>query len=253
MAGQKMQIKNVSEYSMLYAVGKVDGDSKELKMTFERMKSAQSVMGKEMVMDSDNIDTANLASKIVGAVKGSEFDMVINSKGEVKSVKGMDLLMDKMIKSAGENLPQEVKAQMGEGIKAMMNDEILKGLAEQSFKIFPDKKVKVGDSWNAKMGTKSFLDMIIETTYTLKKLENGIATMDIKSKILPDGKEKIIQGTKVETSVTGTQTGTMELDVTSGMTLSSKISQNIDSKMKANGMEIPITVKGTITIKTTKL
>ena len=57
----------------------------------------------------------------------------------------------------------------------------------------------------------------------------------------------------METSINGSQTGTMELEVGSGMTLSSNIVQKIDSKMKANGTEIPIKVNGTTTIKTTKL
>ena len=253
MMGQKMEVKNLSEYTMLYEISKAEGVNKQLKMTFERMKSIQKAMGKEMVMDSDIIDTANPASKIIGAVKGSVFDMELTKKGEVKSIKGMDLLMQKMVNSAAENLPPEAKAQMSEGIKAMMNDDMLKGLTEQSFKIFPDKKVKPGDSWVSKMETKSFLDMIIETTYTLTKVENGIATLDIKSTITSDGKEKMVQGTKVETTLTGTQTGTMELETATGMTLSSNIIQKIDSKMKANGIEMPMKVNGTTTIKTTKL
>ncbi|MES2774572.1 MAG: DUF6263 family protein [Bacteroidota bacterium] len=253
MGGQKMEVKSISEYSFLYEISKADGDDKQLKMTFEKMKSTQKAMGKEMVMDSDNIDTANPASKIIGSIKGSVFDMVLTKKGEVKSIKGMEELMEKMVATAGQDLPAEAKAQMSEGIKSLMSDEMLKGLAEQSFKIFPDKKVKAGDSWKSKMETKSFLDMITETTYTLKKVENGIATLDLKSTIAPSGKEKIIQGTKVETSVTGTQTGTMELDVATGMMLNSNIIQKIDSKMKANGMEIPIKVNGTSTMKSTKL
>ncbi len=253
MQGQKMEVKNLSDYSMLYEINKADGDNKVMKMTFERMKSVQKAMGREMVMDSDNIDTTDPGSKIIGAVKGAAFEMVITKKGEVKSINGMDALMQKMISSAGEDLPAEVKAQMAEGIKAMMNDDMLKGLAEQSFKIFPDKAVKPGDNWTSKIETKSFLDMVTETTYTLKKVENGIATLDIKSTITPLGKEKMVNGTKVEMSVNGTQTGTMELEVATGMTLSSNIIQKIDSKMKAEGTEIPIKVNGTTTIKTTKL
>ena len=253
MEGQKMEVKSISDYAMLYEINKADGDNKVMKMTFERMKSVQKAMGKEMVMDSDNIDTTDPGSKIIGAVKGAAFEMVITKKGEVKSIIGMDGLMQKMVNSAGEDLPAEVKAQMAEGIKAMMNDDMLKGLAEQSFKIFPDKAVKPGDSWTSKIETKSFLDMVTQTTYTLKKVEKGIATLDIKSTITPLGKEKMVQGTKVETSISGTQNGTMELEVASGMTLSSNIVQNIDSKMKANGTEIPIKVNGTTTIKTTKL
>jgi Family of unknown function (DUF6263) len=253
MQGQKMEVKNLSDYSMLYEINKADGDNKVMKMTFERMKSVQKAMGREMVMDSDKIDTTDPGSKIIGAVKGAAFEMVITKKGEVKSINGMDALMQKMINSAGGDLPAEVKAQMAEGIKAMMNDDMLKGLAEQSFKIFPDKAVKPGDSWTSKTETKSFLDMLTETTYTLKKVEKGIATLDIKSTITPLAKEKMVQGTKVEMSVNGTQTGTMELEVATGMTLSSNIIQKIDSKMKAEGTEIPIKVNGTTTIKTTKL
>ncbi len=251
--GKKMELENISDYTMLYEINKADGENKELKMTFERMKSVQKTMGKEMVMDSDKIDTTDAASKIIGAIKGATFEMLITKKGEVKNIKGMDILMQKMINSAGENLPAEIQTQMAEGIKAMMNDEMLKSLAEQSFKIFSDKAVKPGDSWISKIETRSVLDMITETTYTLKKIENGIATLDIKSAITPLGKEKMIEGTKVETSITGTQTGTMELEVATGMTLSSNIVQKIDSKMKANGTEIPIKINGTTTVKTTKL
>ena len=165
----------------------------------------------------------------------------------------MDALMQRMISVAGENMPEEAKGQMQEGLKSVMNDEMLKGLIEQSFKIFPDKKVSVGDSWNAKMEMKSIMDMNVESTYTLKKVENGIATLDIKSKITSSGSEKMIQGTKVEMSVNGMQTGTMDVEVASGMTMKSSIVQKIDSKMKAQGQEIPISVNGTTTIKTVKL
>ena len=251
--GEKVQIANVADYTLLYESTKSQGDFTTVKMIFEKMKTVDKSMGSEAVMDSDNNDTIDPISKIIASIRGAEFTMDINRQGEVKNMRGMDGLNQKMVAAAGKDLSPEQATQMSESLKSVMSDDMLRSMTEQSFKIFPYKKVKVGESWIASSRTKSIIDMILTTTYTLQKIENGIATLSVSSVITADGAEKTMDGQRVQQTLTGSQTGTMEVELASGMTMNANINQKSNGRLSTDSLQMKIDISGVTNIGTVKL
>ncbi len=250
--GQKMNMNSISEMNMTYEVAKAEGDSKELKITFESMKTTQKANGRETIFDTKNSDTVSPGSKMLGAMMGSQFIVSLNSKGEVTSVKGMEEMMKKIV-SAASNGDSVMNFQISAAAKNFMSDEIMRNMMEQSFKIFPEGKIKQGDSWKKEMVIKQPMPMNIATKFTLKDVKNNIAKLDLASTITPGKGGMQMMGMTIETELNGTQQGTMDVEMETGMVLATDLKQNISGNMKAMGQEIPMKVQTTITLKAMKL
>jgi hypothetical protein len=67
---------------------------------------------------------------------------------------------------------------------------------ESSFKIYPDRAVKIGDSWT--VDTKMQMSMPIETItqYTLKEVQDGIAILSVKGTLVSKGNFEVPWATK---------------------------------------------------------
>lgn len=250
--GNAMEMDAVIEMTVLYEIGAANAGNKELTMTFEKVKSSQKANGEEMEVDTDKPDSTNPAFGIFNALKGSAFVVNVNNKGEVASVKGVEEMMQRLLVSAsgGDSV---MGSKLVAGMQSVMNEDILKNMIEQSLKIFPDGKVATGDSWKKDMTIKQPLPMNIASTYTLKDVSGSNAKLDVSSTITPGQGGMQMMGMTIETDLSGTQKGSMELEAATGMVLSSKIHQDIAGKMKAGGMEIPMKLQSDIEIKSTKL
>ena len=253
MMGQKMEVKSLTEMVMLYDIQSAASDTaKTIKVTFKSLKSKQSANGQETVTDTNNPDTSNAVTKMMHAMMGSEFVVTMNSEGEVREVKGMNGLLPRII-AASNNTDEVTKEQMVAGMKNFMSDEILKNMMEQSFKIFPGNKVKTGDSWRKMMVIAKPMPMNIDSKFTLKDADGKLAKVNVASVITPGQGGMEMMGMKIETEMSGTQSGSMDIDMETGMTISSDITQKVGGKMKAMGQEIPMTINSVITTKWTRL
>jgi hypothetical protein len=255
LGAQKMEIKTLTELIMLYEVqnGSNTNDStKIIKVTFKSMKNTQGSNGQSFVTDTNNPDTSNPASRMMNAMMGAEFIVTINKQGDVKNITGKDALVSRIVEAAGVN-DSMMQEQMVAGIQNFMSDEILKNMMEQSFKIFPATKVKKGDTWKSNMVITKPMPMNIQTTFKLKEVKGKEAIIDLSSIVSPGTGGMQMMGINVETELGGSQTGSMQVDIETGMALSTDISQNISGKMKAMGEEMPMTIQSVITMKSTKL
>jgi hypothetical protein len=95
--------------------------------------------------------------------------------------------------------------------------------------------------------------MNIASNFTLKNVASNIAKLDVASVITPGKGGMEMMGMTIETEMNGTQSGTMDVDVETGMALNTDIKQNIAGKMKVMGQEIPMNISSVITMKATKL
>jgi len=93
----------------------------------------------------------------------------------------------------------------------------------------------------------------LNNTYTLKSVENDIATVLVSSAMKIPGTEMEQNGMKMNISMDGKQSGAMEISVPTGQVLSGKIQQTIDGNMEAQGQKIPMSINGTINISSKKL
>jgi hypothetical protein len=187
-----------------------------------------------------------MLDKMFRNVAGSTFTLVINPDGSVKSVSGMDAIREKILKSiSGDGqLAQQIAGQM---VGQQFDDQSMKSTFDHSFKIYPDRAVKAGDSWNSKNATvMSGMAANITTTYTLKEVSKKKADVVLSSEV------EMLPSETMEGKITGTQTGTMLLDTDTGISSISEITQNMKGAVTTMGMEIEMEINSKSKI-TTKL
>jgi len=187
-----------------------------------------------------------MISKIFGGLIGQSFSMVVNKNGEVVEVKGMTEIFDNMIERVGLDTMQGGKQAIA-GFKEQFSDEQVKKNFSESFNMLPNKNIKIGDTWNISTD-KSVMGMGIKTenTYTLKEIKGNQAIVDIVSTFLTDKTEEGMLAMEMD----GTQTGTLKIDINTGLTIEGDIKQMINGtqvggqgmSMKINGI-IKITSK----------
>ena len=86
-----------------------------------------------------------------------------------------------------------------------------------------------------------FMDMLVNSEYKLLSVVDGVANVEINATIksVPSDNPQM-KGMDIE--MTGTQSGTMEIDVKSGLINASKFKQEVSGNMKIPGEVIPMTL-----------
>jgi hypothetical protein len=115
------------------------------------------------------------------------------------------------------------------------------GLENMNYTIFPDKKVKPGDTWesNIEQAMES-MSIIVKSTYTLVAVKDGVAEISM------DGTLALKEGSKGNLS--GTQKGTSKIEVATGMSKEVTINQDLDMELDDMGMKMPMKLKNKVTI-----
>ncbi|RYY99893.1 MAG: hypothetical protein EOO11_03510 [Chitinophagaceae bacterium] len=235
--GQKIESNIQGAYTM--EVTDETDSVKTLRMTYDRIAMNLVTPEQTINVDSDKGDTATgtdeaanmqgIMNKMFRSMKGKAFTMKVNREGQVVSIEGLQQMAESVINSMG--LPEEARAGAMQGFTQQFNDETLKETFSQSFNIFPNRPVKVGDSWTRTFsGQRS--PMNTKTTYTVKAIEGDNVVLDAKSDVTLTGQQEM----------KGIQTGTMRVDGKTGLVLNGEVNLALNGAMK-------MTTKGTFTGK----
>ncbi len=224
--GQEMTNNMLVDY--IYEVKSSTGENKVLSVTYDRIKLDMNAMGQVMSYDSkDSSASKGMIAESMKDFKGKNFSVTIAPNGEIVKVDGF------------ENLTNSGTPINANSIKEMM---------ENVFNIYPDKPVKIGEQWKKTMNLNmQTITMKIDMTYTLKEINGDKALFDVVGKITSElGKDmKEMAGMKMEMS--GTQSGNMEVEISTGMMISGKVQQVIKGKMTMAGQEMPMDITTDIT------
>lgn len=105
---------------------------------------------------------------------------------------------------------------------------------------FPEKPVKVGDSWEEEKELKTQnAVMKIKTKHTLKSISNDIAEIESTGTIEPAN-----PGDKIK----GKQTGITKVNLKNGWSSESKINQEIEMEIAQMGQTIPMKIKSEVIV-----
>ncbi len=220
-----------------------DGHIRTLKGTYKKFNMSMKMMGMQIDINSDDVlelksDGSNeknpiaMMKKVFSAIVGQSFTMKADEEGKILEVTGFKEMIVNMLDSLG--LDSTAKLQSMAALNDQFNDETVKDQFAQLFYIFPNKKVKEGDSWVKTYSAGGKLPADHSTTYTVKEVEGDFVTLDAKTKIEPTG----------DMMLKGTQNGELIVDSKTGLVVNAKFDQNISATMENFSMEI--TGKGRI-------
>lgn len=210
------------------------GDSagwKKLNATIENISMHISGNGVNINYDSNQpADTSDVVSatvgKVLGALKGGQFQFTMNDSGQVGSISGIQDMMQRIMSSI--NIPGA--SAMVSGIGSTFNDENFKQNIQQSFGMYPNKPVKPGDTWQntTEMNNQGMI-LKLDNTYTLQSVDGNNANVKVDSKISSQG----------AMSINGTMSGTMKFDVPTGLPLDGNLDMNMNMG-EANSQSAPL-------------
>lgn len=227
-----------------FSIKNGDNLEKDIEVIYNRIFMKSSAGKNIMQMDSDDQDTTK--QNPFSGLKGASFTMTMTSDGSVKSINGLDQMLNSIAAKMTTDtaLINTMKIQLAK----QFNSESMKQTMESSLKIYPAKPVKIGDSWT--VDTKMQMTMPIETItrYTLKEVKDGIAYLNINGTLLSKGAFETM-GNKMETDLTGTNNGDAELDIKTGLILDSHLRIEMSGTMQSVGQKIDFDLQGINKIK----
>jgi Cu/Ag efflux protein CusF len=244
---QNMTMNQSMTMSSTYEVSAADGSNKKITVMYDRLaiKTASPAMNVEY--DSQDPARQNENLKYMSSLLNKPFSMTVNEKGEILQLNGMKEMIDGIIDSTNPNMAG-IKEQMNQ----TFNDTAIRSMMQQSFNIYPDKAITPGESWEKKFTLTSIINMEMDNKYKLVSVNNGVAHLEVNSKITgKPGNNPAMAQMKIE--MNGTQTGTMDVEVSSGLITDSKLKQSMKGKMSVMGMEIPMEISSDIHIAGKKL
>jgi len=223
--GQTMTLDQTIRTKSVSTIENVDDNQLTIKTTMSAMRMSQSIFGMEIIYDSEDDATMQnpMAAKIGEALEkliGASYSTIIDNRGNVQSYDLGDF--------AG-------------------NDEMTNNISSgNSYVVYPDKKISIGDSWEADIMPLKESDMKVFSKYTLIKASKKLATIKVESIISANN----IEGEELK--MDGSIIGEIIIDPRTGWTNESNMDMEIEMEIDADGMKFPATISGTITLKSTE-
>lgn len=239
--GQDMTINMAHDINMSYDIANA-GANKSVTITYDQLKMNVDAMGQNIVMDSENTDTTKKENAAFRNLKGSSVTVTLQPDGKVVAIKGAAEMLEKM----GSGMEKET-------LKGLFGDDAIQTVMQQTFGFYSQNPIKVGDSWKVAGEIKSPYKMSSNTTYTLKNVTGNQGVIDFVSTLSTNGSQKIqYSGMEVGLDLTGDITGSMNVDMETGMPLTSNMEQKLKGNVEAGGQKIPMALTSDIKAITTK-
>ncbi|NJK83612.1 MAG: hypothetical protein HC912_07120 [Saprospiraceae bacterium] len=234
MMGMDQKILMEQTAKQQYDIKKVNSDGTfDLTVTTKSMKMEQVNPMMNMRFDSDNPANNEPEGMMDGLSNmiGKSFDVVVDKQGDVKSVSMEGKLFDGVFDNVpgGEQMAAQFESQFGESaIKSALN---------QTLGFFPDKPVKVGDSWVKSTTSEMGMKLDLQTTYTLKERKNGNASIEFVSNVATSPSEAPLEmmGMTMSYDMKGTLKGTILVNEKTGWAIKNSGEQSMKGKMNMSG------------------
>jgi hypothetical protein len=254
MMGQEIKISLAMTMKMAFDVKESQGDDYTLEVKFKELKTEAGIPGMGNISfdsnTSENVATQENIGPMFKAVVDKPFEVVMNKTGKTKSVKGIDKLLEAMLGSFDENVPEEIRQQLIGQLGSQFSEEAFKAQFAQYTGYFPDKPVAVGDSWNVKMTTTvSNFSINLDLKSTLKSIEDNVVNLDVDGTVsTPEGYEQDVNGMKAKITLKGTQKGALKINKDTGWAIFSDITVNFNGEIEVMGMKVPVYAVSKITV-----
>lgn len=222
--GQTMTLDQIMSFGTTTKVLYSSSDSINILTTIDKIQMDQQIFGMQLKYDSDDQSThSGMGAQMAEAMNPlihANYTTTIDNRGKV------------------------IQVDFG---KLVGNNEIAGNLnSANNFCIYPEYKVKVGDSWETDIAPMEGSDSKVHAKYTIKSISESDVILDYAGQLSGNS----LDGDTVNLS--GIQTGEMTVDKKTGWLIKSTIEQDIKMEMEKEGNKFPATITGIVTIVSTK-
>ena len=173
--------------------------------TIERIQAEGGSMGQTASYDSDAEDEASPLA--------AQFDPMIAQTLRLELSPSGAFVGDR------DTLEAQIASMMGGAEdNAMVSADMLIDPILSQFQFYPEDPMSVGDSWTADTEMNVGIPFSVVSVYTLTSVDDGLATLDVTIEMDSEGAPmELGPGATAEAFLTGSQTGTMTVDLQSGL------------------------------------
>lgn len=190
-----------------------------MKITYDRIRFKASGGPTTIDYDSDKSSGAdNPATQMFQAMVGASLTLKVTPDGKTTEVLGLDEFADKIAAKAPPGGAAQIRSQL-DGMKKSF---------DQMMAPYPKEPVDICDTWTGEMNLASDpnLPMTVKAKYTLHDRKDGVAIIKI------DGQMSSTAG------ISGTMTGTMEVEEETGWTKGGTLTMKMSGKVQDSSMEM---------------
>lgn len=244
---------NEQTQTMRWSVSEVapNGDA-TITVTTEHVQIELSGLAGNVSYDSRTDEAPTVpAAQMFAAMAGLSYTMVVGPEGTVKSVQGMDQLIDEMMGALPPDVIFLVYGMLGE---MFSDEESITKMMQQSIQIFPQEPVGPGDSWQHSFSMSS--PMIGGVTTNLTFTLDGIEERDGGTVAVISGAGDMVVGEGTGGQFAGVMvmgdaeiTSTMNFDVDRGLTLSSTTTSNMEMTVSVADQQMTVVTVTTSTLE----
>ncbi|TAD88002.1 MAG: hypothetical protein EAY75_05695 [Bacteroidetes bacterium] len=249
-----------------------------VRLNYSNFKVEQSIEGfGAKVLTPDSSTSIQMPNNVMEQIKKVAYRLRMNQQGGVVDVEKNDSLFTAVAKAA---IPDNdsVGIKVFEMLKPLMNEQMAKGFLEQAFFVYPSKAVNVGDSWTNTMTVTAVFSMTVASEFTLMAITDSSATLAVNSRIKPGNNGDVLMtglamagapftqnklaksakgidvaGMKMKAEFSGTQTGTVELDLKKGRAKTCQLHQLLNGDLTFGIFMLPMALDMTTTYTLTDL
>lgn len=257
-AGQEFGVTQGQTYTYDYRIETVTADTVRMTSVIRRIQGTNESPQGSMEYDTDDPSAQNVPGlQALLPMIGKEVTVALSPKGEVYGISGFDAIVDGMASEEGEmtaaerdTMRAQLERQFGDGAFSMMTKTL--------FQVYPQEPVAIGDSWDVNYEMNGPFPMVIDATFTLRGVEDGMAMLGFQSTLeAQEGATAQGMGGAMDLEMKGDQEGTYQMDLDTGLIRRMDIEQDMDMTMSGQAspgqtMVMGANVTGTSTIDVTE-
>ncbi|MDX9705831.1 MAG: DUF6263 family protein, partial [Weeksellaceae bacterium] len=153
---------------------------------------------------------------IYKSITGQTFTMIVDNKGKVISVTGLDKVVNNAVEKLKTDFTPEEQKEIRSLLEMSLSQEAIRTQFEDSLNIFPDKSLKIGEKWE---DTQKINEGPIKgenkVVRTFEGIQDGKAVITVKGTQSVNGSETQ-NGITATMKNTSTLNGRIELDLETG-------------------------------------
>ncbi|HET9058197.1 MAG TPA: DUF6263 family protein [Chitinophagaceae bacterium] len=244
---------NKSQAGVLYEVSKDSMGNFIFNITYDKIKLYTKNRDAETDLDAANADISlDPLEKLLGIILKSKLKVTLSPRGEMQKIDGYKDMSDQILSKFSPADEAGKKAAIGL-LEKFVKEEMIQRNIDQIFKIFPDSAVHIRDKWQITSKYPGEISMNIKTNYILNDIDEKVASIAAEALIESDSANVNYMGYDVGAGLKGQQSGLYEIEITSGMLKSCRITGIIKGNINVLARELPVTIETNVKMRGEKI
>lgn len=166
------------------------------------------------------------------AIYGTSFTFTIRPDGRVVALQGTDSMRSGVIERLA-NDGEPLTGFLERTIMGVLSDSSLRESIEGIFAWYPDHPVGVGDSWKRREVLSQNIPMDLDNEYELTSITGGRINLKVEASVTSRSDRPSTDSLHqtIQYDLSGSRTGTMEVDQSNGLLRSSDITQELEGSV----------------------